>query len=58
MVFKDKVVLCADTTVIIDPNAEQLAQIALETADTAEKFDIKMAIHPDDPPCLFLAYQE
>jgi malate dehydrogenase (oxaloacetate-decarboxylating)(NADP+) len=44
MVFKDKVVLCADTTVIIDPNAEQLAQIALETADTAEKFDIKPKI--------------
>lgn len=44
MVFKDKVILFADTTVTLDPTAEQLAQIALESADTVEKFDIKPKI--------------
>lgn len=41
MVFKDRIVLCADTTVNIDPNAEQLAQIAMQSADTCSKFDIE-----------------
>jgi malate dehydrogenase (oxaloacetate-decarboxylating)(NADP+) len=44
MVFKDKLFLFADTTVNIDPSAEHLAQIALQSADTAEKFDIKPKI--------------
>lgn len=44
MVFKDRLLLCADTTVNLDPTAEQLAQIALQSADTVEKFDIKPKI--------------
>ncbi|WP_022850141.1 NADP-dependent malic enzyme [Limisalsivibrio acetivorans] len=40
MVFKDRVVLCADTTVSIDPSSEQLAQIALQSADTMRKFEM------------------
>ncbi|MCD8491896.1 MAG: hypothetical protein LRY51_08355 [Geovibrio sp.] len=41
MLFKDRMVLCADTTVNIDPTAEQLAQIALQSADTLRKFQIE-----------------
>ncbi|MGE4498689.1 MAG: phosphate acyltransferase, partial [Deferribacterales bacterium] len=41
MLFKDRIVLCADTTVNIDPTAEQLAQIALQSADTLRKFQIE-----------------
>ncbi|MGC8768283.1 NADP-dependent malic enzyme [Calditerrivibrio sp.] len=44
MIFKDRLLLCADTTVNLDPTAEQLAQIALQSADTVEKFDIKPKI--------------
>lgn len=44
MVFKDRLLLCADTTVNIDPTSEQLAEIALQSADTMEKFDIKPKI--------------
>jgi malate dehydrogenase (oxaloacetate-decarboxylating)(NADP+) len=40
MLFKDRIVLIADTTVNIDPNEEQLAQIALQSADTLQKFHI------------------
>ncbi|HCW93730.1 MAG TPA: NADP-dependent malic enzyme [Flexistipes sinusarabici] len=39
MVFKDKIILCADTTVNIDPDADQLAEIALQSAETWKKFD-------------------
>ncbi|WP_277655788.1 NADP-dependent malic enzyme [Seleniivibrio woodruffii] len=41
MVFKDRIVLCADTTVNIDPDAEVLAQIAMQSADTCAKFEIE-----------------
>lgn len=41
MVFRDRIVLCADTTVNIDPNAEELAQIAIQSADTCAKFEIE-----------------
>lgn len=41
MVFKDRVVLCSDTTVNIDPDAEILAQIAMQSADTCSKFEIE-----------------
>lgn len=40
MVFRDRIVLCADTTVNIDPTAEELAQIAVQSADTCAKFEI------------------
>jgi len=39
MVFKDNIVLCADTTVNIDPDADQLAEIALQSTETWKKFD-------------------
>ncbi len=41
MVFRDRVVLCADTTVNIDPDADVLAQIAMQSADTCAKFEIE-----------------
>ncbi|MGD9808666.1 MAG: NADP-dependent malic enzyme [Deferribacterales bacterium] len=41
MVFRDRVVLCADTTVNIDPDADVLAQIAVQSADTCAKFEIE-----------------
>jgi malate dehydrogenase (oxaloacetate-decarboxylating)(NADP+) len=41
MVFRDRVVLCADTTVNIDPDADILAQIAVQSADTCAKFEIE-----------------
>lgn len=41
MLFKNKIILFADTTVNIDPNAEQLAQIALQSAETLRKFQIE-----------------
>ena len=40
MVFKDRIVLCADTTVNIEPTAEQMAEIAIQSAETCKKFDI------------------
>ncbi|BAI80543.1 malate dehydrogenase (oxaloacetate-decarboxylating) (NADP+) [Deferribacter desulfuricans SSM1] len=44
MVFKNRLVLCADTTVNIDPDADQLAQIAIQSAETVEKFGIEPKI--------------
>ncbi len=41
MVFKDTVKFLADTTVNIDPTAEQLADIAILTAKEVKKFNIK-----------------
>jgi malate dehydrogenase (oxaloacetate-decarboxylating)(NADP+) len=40
LVLKDRVILLADTTVNIDPDAETLAEIALATAAFARRFDI------------------
>jgi len=40
MVFKDDVMFFADTTVNIDPSAETLAEIAINTADTVKRFGI------------------
>ncbi|MBD3287213.1 phosphotransacetylase [candidate division KSB1 bacterium] len=40
LIFKNKLICCADTTVNIDPTAEELAEIALLTAETAKRFDI------------------
>ncbi len=38
LILKDRVFLFADTTVNIDPSTEDLAEIALLTADTARRF--------------------
>jgi len=44
MVFQKDVIFFADTTVNIDPTAEQLAEIAICTADTVKQLDIKPRI--------------
>jgi malate dehydrogenase (oxaloacetate-decarboxylating)(NADP+) len=41
LMFKNRVIFCADTTVNIEPNAETLSEIAICAADTASRFDIK-----------------
>jgi malate dehydrogenase (oxaloacetate-decarboxylating)(NADP+) len=41
MLLRDKVYFFADTTVNIDPSAEELADIALLTAEVARRFDIE-----------------
>ncbi|NMB81556.1 MAG: NADP-dependent malic enzyme, partial [Ignavibacteria bacterium] len=40
VIVKNKVFFFADTTVNIDPTAEQLAEIAISTAETVKSFDI------------------
>ena len=44
MIQKDKVYMFADTTVNIDPSAEELAEIAIESAKVAKRFNIKPRI--------------
>ncbi len=44
LLFKNQIICCADTTVNIDPTAEELADIALLTAETARRFDIEPKI--------------
>jgi malate dehydrogenase (oxaloacetate-decarboxylating)(NADP+) len=44
MVFKNDVLFFADTTVNIQPNAEQLAEIAIMAADEVRNFDIEPRI--------------
>jgi malate dehydrogenase (oxaloacetate-decarboxylating)(NADP+) len=44
MVFQKDVIFFADTTVNIDPTAEQLAEIAICTADTVRQLDIQPRI--------------
>jgi malate dehydrogenase (oxaloacetate-decarboxylating)(NADP+) len=44
VIIKNKTYFFADTTVNIDPNAEQLAEIAVMTADTVKQFDIQPRI--------------
>ncbi len=44
MVFQKDVIFFADTTVNIDPTAEQLAEIAICTADTVKQLDIEPRI--------------
>ncbi|MFO7983746.1 MAG: NADP-dependent malic enzyme [Desulfuromonadales bacterium] len=41
MVFKKDVVFCADTTVTIEPTAEELAETAILTAEKAKHFDFE-----------------
>lgn len=40
VIIKRKIFFFADTTVNVDPHAEQLAEIAIAAADTVKKFDI------------------
>ncbi|MCP5101896.1 MAG: NADP-dependent malic enzyme [bacterium] len=40
MIFKDDVMFFADTTVNIDPSAEDLAEIAINTSETVRRFGI------------------
>ena len=40
LIFENRVLFLADTTVNIDPSAEELAEIALLTADFARRFEI------------------
>jgi malate dehydrogenase (oxaloacetate-decarboxylating)(NADP+) len=44
LMFKDREVVLADTTVNIDPTAEELAEIAMLTAETARRFGIEPRI--------------
>jgi malate dehydrogenase (oxaloacetate-decarboxylating)(NADP+) len=44
MVSRDKVYMIADTTVNINPSAEELAEIALNAAKVAERFNIEPRI--------------
>ena len=41
LIFEERVFFLADTTVNIEPNAEELAEIALLTANFARRFEIK-----------------
>ena len=41
LMFKNQMLVLADTTVNIDPTAEQLAEIAVVTADTARRFNLE-----------------
>ncbi len=41
MVLKDRVLLFADTTVNINPSAEELAEIAISSAEFAKRFDLE-----------------
>jgi malate dehydrogenase (oxaloacetate-decarboxylating)(NADP+) len=44
LIFDDRVFFLADTTVNIDPTAEQLAEIAILTADLARRFGVEPRI--------------
>ena len=44
LMFKNKVIFCADTTVNITPDADMLSEIAICAADTAARFDIEPRI--------------
>jgi len=44
LVLKDRLLFCADTMINIQPSAEELAEIACLTADTARFFDIEPRI--------------
>lgn len=41
VIIKRRILFFADTTVNVDPNPEQLAEIAITTADAAKAFDIE-----------------
>jgi len=41
MIFKNQIIFIADATINIDPNAEELAQIAILTAEKVRQFDVE-----------------
>jgi malate dehydrogenase (oxaloacetate-decarboxylating)(NADP+) len=41
MIFKNQIIFIADATINIEPNAEQLAQIAILTAEKVRKYDVE-----------------
>jgi len=41
LMFKNKIIFCADTTMNITPDAEALAETAIVAASTAKRFDIE-----------------
>jgi len=41
LIFKGRLLVLADTTVNVDPTAEELAEIAILTAETARRFDLE-----------------
>lgn len=44
MILEDRLLMFADCAVIIEPNAAELAEIAIDTAETAQRFGIKPRI--------------
>jgi malate dehydrogenase (oxaloacetate-decarboxylating)(NADP+) len=44
LMFKNRLLVLADTTVNIDPDAEELAEIAIMTAETARRFNVEPRI--------------
>jgi malate dehydrogenase (oxaloacetate-decarboxylating)(NADP+) len=44
LMFKDRMIILADTTVTIEPTAEDLAEIAILTSETARRFNIEPRI--------------
>jgi malate dehydrogenase (oxaloacetate-decarboxylating)(NADP+) len=44
LMFKNRTVILADTTVNIDPDSETLAEIAEQTAETAKRFNLEPRI--------------
>jgi len=44
LMFKNRMVILADTTVNIDPDSETLAEIAEQTAETAKRFNLEPRI--------------
>src|SRR5688500_9690960 len=44
LMFKQRMVILADTTVNIDPDSEMLAEIAEQTAETAKRFNLEPRI--------------
>ncbi|HKR65305.1 MAG TPA: NADP-dependent malic enzyme, partial [Thermoanaerobaculia bacterium] len=44
LMFKNRMLILADTTVNIDPDSETLAEIAVQTAETAKRFNLEPRI--------------
>jgi malate dehydrogenase (oxaloacetate-decarboxylating)(NADP+) len=44
LMFKNRMLILADTTVNIEPDAETLAEIAIQTAETAKRFNLEPRI--------------
>ena len=50
LMFHGRMLVLADTTVNINPNAEQLAEIAIATAETARRFNLEPRVAMDADP--------